>query len=53
MTVPSNNRMERGGMDKLLGRGRLSIVLEQVLRARVLEGQCAARSCERSATGEL
>jgi hypothetical protein len=42
-----NKRMERGGMDKLLGRGRLSVVPEHVMRARVLEGLRAARSCER------
>jgi hypothetical protein len=45
--VTPNKRMERGGMDKLHGRGRLMLEHEQVLRARVLEGQRAARSCER------
>jgi hypothetical protein len=52
--VPSpNNRMERGGMNKLLGRGRPAVVPKQVSRARVPQGQRAARSCERSATAAL
>jgi hypothetical protein len=45
-----NNRMERGVIDKVLRRGRLAVVLEQAMRARVRDALACARSCERSAT---
>jgi hypothetical protein len=35
--TPSNNPLQRFGIDKVLGRGRGDVVLEQVLRARVLK----------------
>jgi hypothetical protein len=34
--MPSNKPLQRSGLDKVLGRGRGNVVLEQVLRARVL-----------------
>jgi hypothetical protein len=39
LCVPSNNRMQRGGLYKVLGRGRMIAVLEQVRSARVLSAQ--------------
>ena len=33
----SNNPLQRSGFDKVLGRGRVAVVLEQVQRARVLK----------------
>jgi hypothetical protein len=39
--APPNKHMQRSVKDKALGRGRSSIVLVQVLRARVLK-RCAA-----------
>jgi hypothetical protein len=42
--------MQRAGTHKLLGRGRLSVVLEQVLRARVLKRTRAVADGGRSAT---
>ena len=39
---PSNNPLQRSGVDKVLGCGRGEVVLEQVLRARVLKGQWPA-----------
>jgi hypothetical protein len=39
--VSPNNPMQRAGMDKLLGRGRVSTVHQQVTSARVLNGQRA------------
>ena len=43
----SNNPLQRSGMDKVIGRGRGEVVLEQVLRARVLIGMwpAAERGC--------
>jgi hypothetical protein len=49
IVLSPNNRMERGVTHKVLRRGRLSIVLEQVTRARVREALACARSCERYA----
>jgi hypothetical protein len=45
--MPPNNRMERGVIDKVHGRGRLSSVVEQVTSARVRDALACARSCER------
>jgi hypothetical protein len=42
--------MERGVTHKVLRRGRVSAVLEQVMRARVREALACARSCERWAS---
>jgi len=43
----SSKPLQRSGLDKVPGRGRGVVVLEQVLRARVLKGQwpAAERSC--------
>ena len=38
----SNNPLQRSGNDKVLGRGRFGVVLEQVCTARVLERPRAA-----------
>jgi hypothetical protein len=35
MNGPPNNALQRSGCDKVLGRGRGDVVLEQVIRARV------------------
>jgi hypothetical protein len=45
--VAPNKPLQRSGVDKLLGRGRGEVVLEQVMRARVLIGQwpAAERGC--------
>ena len=45
--VTPNKPLQRSGLDKVLGRGRVGEVLEQVLRARVLNGQwpAAERGC--------
>jgi hypothetical protein len=42
-----NKPLQRSGVDKVPGRGRVGAVLEQVLRARVLTGQwpAAERGC--------
>jgi hypothetical protein len=48
--VTPNNRMERGVTHKVLRRGRVSVVLGQVLRARVRDALACARSCERWAS---
>ena len=40
--VTPNNPLQRSGVDKVLGRWRGEVVLEQVRRARVLKGQCPA-----------
>jgi hypothetical protein len=42
-----NKPLQRSGLDKVLGRGRGEVVLEQVLRARVLMRQwpAAERGC--------
>jgi hypothetical protein len=50
MNVSPNNRMERGVMDKVHGRGRESSVVEQVTSARVRDALACARSCERWAS---
>jgi hypothetical protein len=44
---PPNKPLQRSGIDKVLGRGRGEVVLEQVLCARVLGPQwpVAERSC--------
>lgn len=42
MMAPSNNPLQRSGLDKVLGRGRGEAVLEQVLRGRALIGQWQA-----------
>jgi hypothetical protein len=42
-----NKRMERGVTHKVLRRGRVSSVVEQVTGARVREALACARSCER------
>jgi hypothetical protein len=44
---PSNKPLQRSGMDKVLGRGRGDVVLQQVLRARVLKRTrpAAERGC--------
>ena len=47
LTVPSNNSLQGSGTDKVLGRGRGSGVLEQVLRARVLMRLRAAAELSR------
>jgi hypothetical protein len=52
MSAPPNNPMQRSGTDKLLGRGRLGVVHEQVCRARVLNCLRAVADGCRSATGE-
>jgi hypothetical protein len=39
---PSNKPLQRSGVDKVRGRGRGVVVLEQVLRARVLIGRWPA-----------
>jgi hypothetical protein len=47
-TIRSPNKpLQRSGMDKVLGRGRGDVVLEQVMRARVLKGRwpAAERGC--------
>ena len=36
--MSSNNPLQRSGVDKVLGRGRGAVVIEQVLRGRVLKG---------------
>jgi len=45
--APPNNPLQRSGVDKVLGRGRGAVVLEQVLRARVLKRlwPAAERGC--------
>jgi hypothetical protein len=40
--APHNNPLQRSVIDKVLGRGRGDVVLDQVLRARVLERLRAA-----------
>jgi hypothetical protein len=35
VAAPPNNRMQRGGLYKVLGRGQMNAVLKQVPRARV------------------
>lgn len=40
--VPPNLALQRAGTHKVLGRGRFSVVLDQVRRARVLIGWRAA-----------
>jgi hypothetical protein len=47
VAVPSNKSLQRSGMDKVLGRGRGEVVLEQVMSARVLKRQwpAAERGC--------
>ncbi len=42
-----NNPLQRSGIDKVLGRGRGEVVLEQVLRARVLKRQWPAAELRR------
>jgi hypothetical protein len=42
ITRPPNNPLQRSGLNEVLGRGRGCVVLEQVLRARVLKGQWPA-----------
>jgi hypothetical protein len=42
-----NNRMERGVTHKVLRRGRVSSVVDQVTSTRVREALACARSCER------
>jgi hypothetical protein len=44
---PPNKPLQRSGMDKVLGRGRGEVVLEQDIRARVLMSQwpAAERGC--------
>lgn len=37
-TVTPNKPMQRAGTDKVRGRGRLNVVLDQVTSARVLNG---------------
>jgi len=39
---PSNKPLQRSGVDKVPDRGRGGVVLEQLLRARVLSGQWPA-----------
>jgi hypothetical protein len=45
--MPPNKPLQRSGLDKVLGRGRGDVALEQVMRARVLKCQwpAAERSC--------
>jgi hypothetical protein len=47
LNAPPNKPLQRSGVDKVLGRGRGDVVLEQVLRARVLKPQwpVAERGC--------
>jgi len=47
IAAPPNKPLQRSGMDKVPGRGRGHVVLEQVLRARVLVDQwpAAERGC--------
>ena len=40
--MSANNPLQRSGVDKVPGRGRGVVVLEQVLRARVLKSQWPA-----------
>jgi hypothetical protein len=42
MRLPPDNPLQRSGVDKVPGRGRVSVVLKQVLRARVPKGQWPA-----------
>jgi hypothetical protein len=35
--MPSNNPLQRSGTHKVVGRGRVAVLLDQVMRARVLE----------------
>ena len=44
---PPNKPLQRSGLDKVLGRGRGEVVLEQVLRARVLKPQWPAAERDR------
>jgi hypothetical protein len=44
-----NNRIERGGMDKVLRRGRDGLARKIFMCARVREALACARSCERYA----
>jgi len=45
--VPPSKPLQRSGLDKVLGRGRGDVVLDQVMRARVLNRQwpAAIRCC--------
>jgi hypothetical protein len=47
MQMPSNKPLQRSGVDKVLGRGRLGAATKQVMRARVLKYQwpAAERGC--------
>jgi hypothetical protein len=47
VAVPPNKPAQRSGSVKVLGRGRVVVVLQRVLRARVLMGQlpAAERDC--------
>jgi hypothetical protein len=40
--VPSNKPLQRSGLDKVLGRGRLGAAAEIVMRARVIRPQWPA-----------
>jgi hypothetical protein len=46
-TWSPNKPLQRSGVDKVLGRGRVGVVHKQVMRARVLKGQwpAAERGC--------
>jgi hypothetical protein len=48
--VPPNKHMQRSVWDKLLGRGRVGVVPEQVRTARVLKGCAAGADVNRWAT---
>jgi hypothetical protein len=37
-SMPPNLALQRAGTHKVLGRGRFGVMLEQVMRARVLRG---------------
>jgi hypothetical protein len=47
VAVPPNKPLQRSGVDKVLGRGRGDVVLEQVLRARVLRCRRAVAELDR------
>jgi hypothetical protein len=48
--MSANNRMQRGGTDKVLRRGRVSSVVAQVTSTRVREALCPRADAGRWAT---
>jgi hypothetical protein len=47
LTVPPNRPLQGSGVHKVLGRGRSGVLLDQVLRDRVLSRQRAAPELSR------